>query len=345
MLLTRGLLKHTSLPACKGLSLFHTLSPVRLLSLDTPVPAPLPAVLVIGPRPLRQRITHGYFPFIIIIPISRDHLVQVTAQQSFCYNLLPRFSSPRGKLYICLGHHWQFDTEAPVSTRTSTFLSPSNTLLVKSGPSFSKRYTCAFLLPVCSLPSSRFLDNRDGLQFLPRGPPGWGRARMTLFSRTSNPFLPSIRVRVVPFGVVHLSPARTVYGLPLPYTTKSCARTRHKSCSSAPMTLVASIVCRRVAGPMSTILASPTHQPISTRCGLVKSMTQIPVSPIGNCLSLPVLFHLFFLVPYPDTLPVLLFHHYLGPSYSIPESFAGPSSLYGCIPADSHPPPFRTSPM
>ncbi|CAE1258606.1 unnamed protein product [Acanthosepion pharaonis] len=32
---------------------------------------------------------------------------------------------------------------------------------------------------------------------------------MTLFSRTSNPFLPSIRVRVVPFGVVHLSPTRT----------------------------------------------------------------------------------------------------------------------------------------
>ncbi|CAE1309812.1 unnamed protein product [Acanthosepion pharaonis] len=42
-----------------------------------------------------------------------------------------------------------------------------------------------------------------------RGPPGRGRARKTLFSRTSNPFLPSIRVRVVPFGVVHLSPART----------------------------------------------------------------------------------------------------------------------------------------
>ncbi|CAE1171177.1 unnamed protein product [Acanthosepion pharaonis] len=54
------------------------------------------------------------------------------------------------------------DTEAPVSTRTFTFLSPSNTLQVKSGPSFSKRYTCAFLLPVGSLPSYRFLDNRDG---------------------------------------------------------------------------------------------------------------------------------------------------------------------------------------
>ncbi|CAE1258252.1 unnamed protein product [Acanthosepion pharaonis] len=40
-------------------------------------------------------------------------------------------------------------------------MSPSNTLQVKSGPSFSKWYTCAFLLPVCSLPSSRFLDNRD----------------------------------------------------------------------------------------------------------------------------------------------------------------------------------------
>ncbi|CAE1276201.1 unnamed protein product [Acanthosepion pharaonis] len=36
----------------------------------------------------------------------------------------------------------------------------SNTLQVKSGPSCSKQYTCAFLLPVCSLPS-RFLDNRD----------------------------------------------------------------------------------------------------------------------------------------------------------------------------------------
>ncbi|CAE1230763.1 unnamed protein product [Acanthosepion pharaonis] len=72
---------------------------------------------------------------------------------------------------------------------------------MKSGTSFSKRYTCAFLLPVCSLPSSRSLDTRDG-------PPGWGRARMTLFSRTSNPCLPSIRVRIVPFGVVHLSPAR-----------------------------------------------------------------------------------------------------------------------------------------
>ncbi|CAE1251460.1 unnamed protein product [Acanthosepion pharaonis] len=32
---------------------------------------------------------------------------------------------------------------------------------------------------------------------------------MTLFSRTSNPFLPSIRDKVVPFAVVHLSPART----------------------------------------------------------------------------------------------------------------------------------------
>ncbi|CAE1283425.1 unnamed protein product [Acanthosepion pharaonis] len=42
-----------------------------------------------------------------------------------------------------------------------------------------------------------------------RAPPWWGRARMTLFSWTSNPFLPSIRVSVVPFGVVHLSPART----------------------------------------------------------------------------------------------------------------------------------------
>ncbi|CAE1173437.1 unnamed protein product [Acanthosepion pharaonis] len=52
------------------------------------------------------------------------------------------------------------DTEAPVSTRVFTFLSPSNTLQVKSGASFSKRYNCAFLLPVCSLPSSRFLDNR-----------------------------------------------------------------------------------------------------------------------------------------------------------------------------------------
>ncbi|CAE1294670.1 unnamed protein product [Acanthosepion pharaonis] len=47
-----------------------------------------------------------------------------------------------------------------LSTRAFT-LSPSNTLQVKSGPSFSKRYTCAFLLPVCSLPSSHFLDNRD----------------------------------------------------------------------------------------------------------------------------------------------------------------------------------------
>ncbi|CAE1320877.1 unnamed protein product [Acanthosepion pharaonis] len=72
------------------------------------------------------------------------------------------------------------DTEAPVSTKAFTFLSPSNTSQVKSGPSFSKRYICAFLLPVCSLPSSRFLDNRDvGV------------------------------VRIVPFGVVHLSPART----------------------------------------------------------------------------------------------------------------------------------------
>ncbi|CAE1296939.1 GLIS1_3 [Acanthosepion pharaonis] len=53
------------------------------------------------------------------------------------------------------------DTEAPVSKRAFTFLSLSNTLQVKSGPSFSKRYTCAFLLPVCSLPSSRFLNNRD----------------------------------------------------------------------------------------------------------------------------------------------------------------------------------------
>ncbi|CAE1301328.1 SMG9 [Acanthosepion pharaonis] len=41
------------------------------------------------------------------------------------------------------------------------------------------------------------------------GPPEWGRARITLFSRTSNPFFPSIGVRVVPFGVVHLSPERT----------------------------------------------------------------------------------------------------------------------------------------
>ncbi|CAE1267827.1 unnamed protein product [Acanthosepion pharaonis] len=78
-----------------------------------------------------------------------------------------------------------------ISTRAFTFLPPTNRLQVKSGPSFSKRYTCAFLFSVCSLPPRRGS----------RGPPGWGGARMTLFSRTRNPFLPSIRVRVVPFGV------------------------------------------------------------------------------------------------------------------------------------------------
>ncbi|CAE1321715.1 unnamed protein product [Acanthosepion pharaonis] len=91
---------------------------------------------------------------------------------------------------------------------------------------------------------------------------------------------------------------------------------------------VASIVCRTVTGPMPTILASAAHHLISARCGLVKPITQIPGSPIWNCLSLPVLFHLFFWIPYLDPLPVLLFYHYFAlppivpthPSYSIQES-------------------------
>ncbi|CAE1227690.1 unnamed protein product [Acanthosepion pharaonis] len=68
------------------------------------------------------------------------------------------------------------DTEAPISTRALTFLSPSNTLQVKSGPSFSTQYTCAFLLPACSLPFFRLLDNRDM---------GAGN-RSSPFSRVSN---------------------------------------------------------------------------------------------------------------------------------------------------------------
>ncbi|CAE1314366.1 PPM1D [Acanthosepion pharaonis] len=60
----------------------------------------------------------------------------------------------------------------------------SHKLNEKANTSFSKRYTCAFPY-VLSLP----LD----FSTTERGPPGWGRARMTLFSRTSNPFLPSIR--------------------------------------------------------------------------------------------------------------------------------------------------------
>ncbi|CAE1153080.1 unnamed protein product [Acanthosepion pharaonis] len=104
------------------------------------------------------------------------------------YSFLPDLTKPHSlQTSLLLGsRELTSDTEAPISTRASTFLSPSNTLQVKSGPSFSKRYTCAFLLPVCSLPSSRFLDNQDK----PISPP-------------------PIRVRVVPFGVVHLSPART----------------------------------------------------------------------------------------------------------------------------------------
>ncbi|CAE1306527.1 RING finger protein 207 [Acanthosepion pharaonis] len=39
----------------------------------------------------------------------------------------------------------------------------NNTLQVKSGLLFSKRYTCAFLLPIYSLPSSHLLDNQDGV--------------------------------------------------------------------------------------------------------------------------------------------------------------------------------------
>ncbi|CAE1316073.1 unnamed protein product [Acanthosepion pharaonis] len=176
---------------------------------------------------------------------------------------------------------------------------------------------------------------------------------MTLFSRTSNPFLPSIRVRVVPFSVVHLSPARTG---PSQFTVSLCRTppslvpelvTSHAVWPQRPW--VASIVCRAVMGLMPTILASPARQPISTWCGLVKPMTQILDSPIGNCLSLPVLFHLLFWVPYLDA--VLLFHDYFGPtgvptytpSYSILESFAGPSCLYGCGQADWS--PFRISPL
>ncbi|CAE1270257.1 unnamed protein product [Acanthosepion pharaonis] len=227
---------------------------------------------------------------------------------------------------------------------------------------------------------------------------------------------PSIRVRVVPFGVVNLSPVRTglsqvtrsstaptpslfttgrkvpdhttcpasqksyLHWATLPLTFSRVTQRRFPDpfpsryghqriislypqftvslCRTSPSLVpklatsravwpqrpwVASIVCRIVAGPMPTILASPTHQPISARCGLVKPITQIPGSPIGNCLSLPVLFHLFFRIPYLDPLPVLLFHHYLAsprrflstpPLILSQRSFAGPSCLYGCGQAD-----------
>ncbi|CAE1168527.1 unnamed protein product [Acanthosepion pharaonis] len=67
---------------------------------------------------------------------------------------------PAGVRYTFLGLR-RASFFSPVSTRAFTFLSPSNTLQVKSGHSFSKRYTCSFLLPVFFLPSSRFHDNRD----------------------------------------------------------------------------------------------------------------------------------------------------------------------------------------
>ncbi|CAE1285695.1 unnamed protein product [Acanthosepion pharaonis] len=170
--------------------------------------------------------------------------------------------------------------------------------------------------------------------------------------------LPSIRVSVVSFGVVYLSHARTgdssafpgpfsfsvgdtsvltrlslVYGLPLLYTTEPCARTHHKSCSSAPKTLFASIVCRTVAGPMPTILASPAHQPISAHNADPRlsywELSQ-PPSPLPLLLSGPV--------------SVLHFHHYFCPSgvptytpHSIPNPFAGPRRLYSCGQADRPP--------
>ncbi|CAE1169734.1 unnamed protein product [Acanthosepion pharaonis] len=81
------------------------------------------------------------------------------------------------------------------------------------------------------------LSLRRGLQFLPLGPPGWGRARMTLFSQTSNPFLPSIRVRIVPFGPSFSCEDRFISGDPLlhsantfaPYKWPKSARPHHMS--------------------------------------------------------------------------------------------------------------------
>ncbi|CAE1309768.1 unnamed protein product [Acanthosepion pharaonis] len=155
-----------------------------------------------------------------------------------------------------------------VSTKAFTFLSPSNTLQVKSGPSFSKRYTCAFLLPVCSLPSPPLSRQpRRGS----RGPPGWGRAQMTLFSRTSNPFLPSIRVKVVPFGVVHLSLART----------GSSQVTR----SSTPPTNSLLITCRKV--PDHT--TCPASQSFMLPISLLKpiDISGTPTSPRSSVASDP----------------------------------------------------------
>ncbi|CAE1302098.1 unnamed protein product [Acanthosepion pharaonis] len=201
---------------------------------------------------------------------------------------------------------------------------------------------------------------------------------MTLFSRTSNPFLPSIRVRVVPFGVVHLSPARTgssqvTRSLQL---AEKCPTTPHvhhlRSLTCHPASYFFTGDPSAFPGPFSLSvggtsvltrfipsLRSPSTVHHRALClnspqvvqlgpkdlGLVKPITQIPGSPIGNCLSLPVFFHLFFRIPYLDPLPVLLFHHYLDPpgvptytpSFSIPELLAGPSRFYGCDQADRSP--------
>ncbi|CAE1275180.1 unnamed protein product [Acanthosepion pharaonis] len=194
--------------------------------------------------------------------------------------------------------------------------------------------------------------SRRSRSWSPRwGPPGWGRAR------TSNPFLSSIRVRVVPFGVVHLSPARTgssqvtrsstapkvpdyttcpasqrsylhwshpasyfftgdpsVFPGPFSFSVRGTSvLTRFIPSLRSPSAVYHRTLC--LNSPQVVHLSESRGPDVHHTCksntpagrGIVKPIMQIPGSPIGNCLSFPVLFH-FFRVPYLDLLPVLPFH-------------------------------------
>ncbi|CAE1287639.1 unnamed protein product [Acanthosepion pharaonis] len=159
-----------------------------------------------------------------------------------------------------------------ISSPSSHSLSSSSSLRLGSIPASSE---CPAGVRLTSL------SLRRGLPFLSRGPPGWGKARMTLFSRTSNPFLPLFE--------------------------------GHQRINSLyPHLRSPSAVHHRAMSPNSpkVVHLSDSH---------------------GNCFSLPVLFRLFFRVPYMDP-PHPPFSSLLCPpppgvptyipSYSIPESSA-----------------------
>ncbi|CAE1237727.1 unnamed protein product [Acanthosepion pharaonis] len=227
--------------------------------------------------------------------------------------------------------------------------------------------------------------------------PSWrGRARMTLFSRTSNPFLPLFELGLFRSvwsifllrGQVRLQLTRSSTA-PTPSLITICRKVSDHATSSisealfalGPSCLLLFTVCGPIPsytiealrpnspqvvqfgpeisgrlhclsdsqGPMPTVFASPTHQPISARCGIEKPITQILGLAIGS-VSSPVLFYILLRFPYPDPLPDPSFYYYLGlpvapfytTSYPISESLLDPSRFYGCSQGDQS--SFRTSP-